>query len=95
MSENNNKESDNNFIPNININQGLYPIIRAFKNINPNNVNIIDMIWDGNYLYLSISQFINSTKEFLQNIRNQIYKKALNSKHFIPNIYIETEYTQD
>lgn len=82
--------TESKYIPKIYINQELYPNIREFKNINPNNVNIIDIFGDGNYLYRAISQFLYGSHQSHQNIRNQIYKKALSKKN-IPNVYIETE----
>ena len=60
----NNNENNLNIIPiqNYFINQELYPLIRNFKNINPDNLNIINITGDGNCLFRSLSYFFITLK---------------------------------
>ena len=76
----------NNFI-----NEQLYPIVRNYKNINPNNIEIKQIIGDGNCLFRSISHFIKGNEYMYNSIRTQIYNEAINRINVIPNILIESE----
>ena len=101
---NNDKSNNNNDNPNNNIcdtnknnlyttyiNEIFYPLVKNFKNINPKNVNIIEIEGDGNCLFRSISQFLYGNQYMHKNIRMRIYNEALSRLNVIPNVIIETE----
>ena len=101
---NNDKSNNNNDNPNNNIcdtnknnlyttyiNEIFYPLVKNFKNINPKNVNIIEIEGDGNCLFRSISQFLYGNQYMHKNIRMSIYNEALSRLNVIPNVIIETE----
>ena len=73
------------------INSPLYPLVRSHKNIYPKNINITDVIGDGNCLFSSISQFIYGNQHMQNIVRKNIYEEALSRMNFIPNITMETE----
>ena len=78
-------------ISNTFINEQFYPIVRNYKNINPNNIEIKEIIGDGNCLFRAISHFIKGNEYMYNCIRTQIYKEALNRINLIQNITIESE----
>jgi len=99
-SDNNNEDkaptnNNNSHIPSLNsksyINSELYPLVRNFNNINPNNLEIINIIGDGNCMFRAISHYIYHNEENYPIIRKEIYETALLKKHLIPNIYIDSE----
>lgn len=63
------------------INSEFYPLVRNFKNINPNNLEIINIIEDGNYMFRSISHYINRNQENYHIIRKEIYETTLLKNH--------------
>ena len=92
--EPNQNQNYKNINSNINIdyiNKQLYPLTRNHKNINPLNVNIINIIGDSNCLFRAISYFITRSQYNHLNIRNNIYLHASNRINLYPNIYIDTE----
>lgn len=51
------------------MNVQFYPIVRKAGNISPNNLRIVDMKGDDNYLFRSISRFIFGTEELYLRVR--------------------------
>ena len=96
----NNNENPNN--PNIDIlhhhlgtnihiiNKALYPIVRAYKDINPCNIDLTIITGDGNCLYRAISHFLFGHQLMFNDIRNEIYNTANSRKNLIPDVIIET-----
>ena len=76
----------NNFI-----NEQLYPIVRNYKNINPKNLEIKEIIGDENCLFRAISHFIKGNEYMYNCIRTQIYNEAINRINVIPGITVESE----
>lgn len=60
-------------ISNTFINEQFYPIVRNYKNINPNNIEIKEIIEDGNCLFRAISHFIKGNEYMYNCIRIKIY----------------------
>ena len=95
--KNNNNPNNNgnnlNIIPiqNYYINQELYPLIRNFKNINPDNLNIINITGDGNCLFRSLSYFLYNNEDNYKQIRKEIFEYSQTIKSIIPNVFIDTE----
>ena len=73
------------------INQKLYPLVRAHLNINPNNINIIDVNGDGNCLFRSIARFVYGTEELYPRVRQEIYQEARRREDNYPDITLDTE----
>ena len=98
--DNNNNPNNNKLqkqhqinIPNY-INSEFYPIVRNYKNIDPKNLNLINLHGDGNCLYLAISFFIYKTEDKHYLIRNLISDQANKDLGVLPNILIDTEQGQ-
>ena len=65
--------------------------IEIFKNINPNNVIIRDIIGDGNCLFRALFQYIYGNEYMYKNIRQSIYNEDINRINVIPNVIIEVK----
>ena len=96
--ENDNNNHDNNINENSKrhsirkyINEELYPLVNQRLNLNPINLNIIDVEGDGNCLYRCLARFIYGTEDLNLRVRDEIYQEALNRINNYPDITIETE----
>ena len=74
-----------------NLNEEFYPLIRNNKNINPIDINMINIIVDGNCLYRWLARFVYGNEELHQRVRNEIYNKAIIRLPNYPNISLENE----
>lgn len=74
----NNKDIKNNFNNNFRkyINEEMHPVVRNHLNINPSNINIVDAIRDGNFLFRSIARFVFGDENMQARVRNEIYEYA-------------------
>ena len=73
------------------INEEFYPIVANNRSINPINLNIVDVIRDGNCLYRCIFLFVYVTEDLHQRVLNEISNEALNRLNEYPVITIDTE----
>ena len=58
--------------------------------ISPENINIVDIVGDGNCLYLALSRFLYGTEDLHLKIRNEIYNDLLNRIDNLPDIIMKT-----
>lgn len=58
------------------------------KILNPDIINIEDIVGDSNCLYHSISYFFTGSESNYPKYRYEIYIHALNKRNTLPNIYI-------
>ena len=95
-SEGNNVIKHNDNIKNNNfrryINEELYPKARNHIDISPEDINIVDLVGDGNYLYRALSRFLYGKEDIHLRIRNEIYNSLLNRFDNLPVITMNTEY---
>lgn len=73
--ENNNNVNNNKYNNNFRkyINEEIYPIVRNHLNINPSNINLVDVIGDGNCLFSSIARFVFGDENMHERVRNEKY----------------------
>lgn len=57
--------------------------------ISPENINIINVLVDGNCLYRALSRFIYGTEDLNSRFRNEIYTELLYRIDIRPHIAIE------
>ena len=57
------------------------------KILNPDIINIEDIVGDSNCLYHSISYFFTGSESNYPKYRYEIYIHALNKRNTLPNIY--------
>jgi len=73
------------------INEEIYPIERNHMGISSEDIDIADVLWDGNYLYLDLSKFLYGTENLHLKIRTDIYNSFLKRIDNLPDITINTE----
>ena len=59
--------------------------------ISPEDINIVDVLGDGNCLYRTLSLFLYGTEDLHLRIRNEIYNTLLNRIDNLPDITMNTE----
>ena len=59
--------------------------------ISPENINIVDVVGDGNCLYRALSRFLYGTEDLHLRIRNDIYNDLLNRIDNLPDITMNIE----
>ena len=59
--------------------------------ISPEDINIVEVLGDGNCLYSTLSRFLYGTEDLHLRIRNEIYNALLNRIDNLPNITMNSE----
>ena len=73
------------------INEELYPNARNHMDISSEDINIVDILGDGNCFYHILSRFLYGTEDLHLRIKNEIYNALLNRLDNLPDITMNEE----